>query len=171
MQSNISSKIKSLDNIKEISRRIRFLGKKVVLAHGCFDILHLGHIYLFQKASKLGDILIVGVDADSIVRQFKGDSRPINNQGARLQFLAAIKFIDYVFLIDNNGKNISQDFLINLYKSIAPHILVSASVKETEIKRKSKLERCKLLNIKYKDLSEFVYKHSCSSIAKTIGVG
>ena len=72
------------------------MSRKVVWVNGCFDILHRGHIELFEYAKSLGDVLIVGVDSDERVKQLKGKTRPINNLEDRIKMLEAIKYIDSV---------------------------------------------------------------------------
>ena len=81
--------IKSLKKIKE-----KFNRKKIVLCHGVFDLLHIGHIKHFEKAKKNGDILIVTITADEYVN--KGPNRPQFTTSLRAESLAAIQFIDYV---------------------------------------------------------------------------
>jgi D-beta-D-heptose 7-phosphate kinase/D-beta-D-heptose 1-phosphate adenosyltransferase len=75
---------------------------KHVWTNGCFDILHLGHIKLFQYAKSIGDKLIVGIDSDDRIRKNKGNNRPINSEKNRLDFLSSIKFIDKIVIFDND---------------------------------------------------------------------
>jgi rfaE bifunctional protein nucleotidyltransferase chain/domain len=75
---------------------------KNVWTNGCFDIVHLGHLALFQYAKSLGDNLIVGVDCDARVKQRKGSHRPIHSQEQRIEFLKHIKHIDKILLFDSN---------------------------------------------------------------------
>lgn len=69
---------------------------KVVFCNGCFDILHAGHVRLFEYASKIGDRLIVGINSDKSIQRLKGPSRPINTLGYRIEVLRAIRWIDDV---------------------------------------------------------------------------
>ena len=69
---------------------------KVTWVNGTFDVLHMGHIKLFQKAWTLGHKVIVGVDSDERVRQMKGISRPVNKLEDRIAFLQSIKYISAV---------------------------------------------------------------------------
>lgn len=69
-----------------------------VWTNGCYDILHIGHIRLFQYAKSLGDTLFVGIDSDERIRNNKGNNRPYNNQNDRMDFLLSIKYIDDVFI-------------------------------------------------------------------------
>ena len=74
---------------------------KKIWVNGCFDVLHLGHVRMLQYARSLGDYLIVGIDGDQRVKELKGDSRPINNQNNRRDFLLSLKCIDSVFIFNS----------------------------------------------------------------------
>lgn len=91
--------------------------EKIVFTNGCFDILHVGHIKYMQEAAKLGDILIVGLNSDDSVRRLKGPERPINNQSDRAEMMAALEFVDYVVVFD-------EDTPYELIKKIQPDVLV-----------------------------------------------
>lgn len=71
-------------------------GKTVGLITGCFDVLHLGHLGIFQFAKKHVDILVVGIDSDEAVKATKGPTRPINTQKHRCQLVAELISVDYV---------------------------------------------------------------------------
>lgn len=71
-------------------------GKKVVLANGCFDLIHVGHIRYLQAARKKGDMLIVAINSDCSVRKLKGAGRPLLPEKERAYILASFWFVDYV---------------------------------------------------------------------------
>ena len=73
-------------------------GRRVVFSNGCFDTLHVGHIRYLEGARREGDILVVGVNADSGVCGLKGPGRPILDENARAQLVAALRCVDYVVL-------------------------------------------------------------------------
>ena len=77
---------------------------KRVWLNGTFDVLHLGHIKLFQHAKKLypNSIICVGVDTDDRIRQMKGPTRPINPLNYRVEFLKSIRYIDHVVTFATN---------------------------------------------------------------------
>ena len=77
---------------------------KNIWTNGCYDILHLGHIRLFQYAKSLGDKLIVGIDSDNRVKELKGNNRPINNEQHRKEILESIKYIDEVYIFNSSDK-------------------------------------------------------------------
>ena len=74
----------------------------IVWTNGCFDVLHRGHIEMFEYASSLGERLVVGIDSDARVSLSKGPSRPINSQEDRKKMLEAIRFIDKVVIFNDD---------------------------------------------------------------------
>ena len=91
-----SQKIVSQEQLKAHIEAWQKEGHKVVFSNGCFDIVHLGHIDYLEKASQLGDKLVIGLNSDSSVKVLKGDGRPINDEYARSRMLAAFGFVDGV---------------------------------------------------------------------------
>lgn len=77
-------------------QQYRALGRRIVFTNGCFDILHPGHVAYLTQAKILGDVLIVGVNADESVRQLKGIGRPVNPLSDRLTVLSALSCVDHV---------------------------------------------------------------------------
>jgi rfaE bifunctional protein nucleotidyltransferase chain/domain len=74
------------------------MGKKVVLANGCFDIIHVGHIRYLEEAKRAGDILVVAVNTDESIRKIKGDGKPYTPQNERVEILSALSCVDYIIL-------------------------------------------------------------------------
>jgi D-glycero-beta-D-manno-heptose 1-phosphate adenylyltransferase len=74
----------------------RSKSKKIVLANGCFDLFHVGHIRYLQGAKELGDILIVGINSDEQVRKLKGNNRPFMPENERAEIIDALACVDYV---------------------------------------------------------------------------
>jgi len=94
---------------------------KTIFVNGCFDVLHPGHIQLFQYAKSLGDYLIVAIDSDEKVSQMKGKDRPIFCQDDRARTLEAIRYIDVVHIFN------SKEELEDLIKTINPDIMIVGS--------------------------------------------
>ena len=88
------NKIFSLKNLQKIIFRQKKNKKKIVLCHGVFDLLHVGHIKHFQEAKSLGDKLVVTITTDNLVN--KGLERPYFNQKLRAEAIAALDVVDYV---------------------------------------------------------------------------
>ena len=92
------SKIVARDVLRAKLAEHKRRGRRIVLANGCFDTLHVGHIRYLEGARREGDALVVGVNADSSVCNLKGPGRPILDENARAQLVAALRFVDYVVL-------------------------------------------------------------------------
>jgi len=93
-----ASKIVTRDVLGEKLAEHKRRGRRVVFANGCFDTLHVGHIRYLEGARREGDVLVVGVNADSSVCNLKGPGRPILKENARAQLVAALRCVDYVVL-------------------------------------------------------------------------
>lgn len=87
-----------LDRMRLIARAaiVRQRGGKIVLANGCFDFFHVGHIRYLAEAKALGDYLIVGINSDEQVRRLKGENRPLIPEQERAEIISALRFVDYV---------------------------------------------------------------------------
>jgi rfaE bifunctional protein nucleotidyltransferase chain/domain len=90
--------IDSIEQMSEIVERLKSQGKTVVMTNGCFDLLHVGHVRCLQGARDAGDVLVVAVNSDSSVKSYKGPDQPINPEQERMEVLAALGCVDYVFL-------------------------------------------------------------------------
>ena len=88
-----------------------------VFTNGCFDVIHRGHIELLQYCRKLGDIVIVGLNSDKSIKRLKGATRPINHQEDRQAVLKALRYVDYVFVFE-------EDTPYDLIKTTNPDIIV-----------------------------------------------
>ena len=88
-----NSKIKTISDLADLLQEIRN-GKRIILCHGVFDLLHIGHIRYFEQAKKHGDILVVTVTPDRFVN--KGPDRPAFPEDLRVEAIAALDVVDYV---------------------------------------------------------------------------
>tara|TARA_Y100001970_G_scaffold53704_1_gene68093 strand:- start:32776 stop:34299 length:1524 start_codon:yes stop_codon:yes gene_type:complete len=109
----MKNKIVSIDKLEKIIKNLKSKKKKIMLCHGVFDLLHIGHIKHFQEAKTLGDILVVTITPGKYVN--KGPSRPAFNDRLRLEALAALNVVDFVAL--NTTPTATQ-----LIKKIKPNI-------------------------------------------------
>ena len=98
MMREAASKIITRDVLCEKLEEHRRHGQRIVFANGCFDTLHVGHIRYLEGARREGDVLVVGVNADSSVCDLKGPGRPILDENPRAQLVAALRCVDYVVL-------------------------------------------------------------------------
>ena len=78
----------------------RTKGATIVLANGCFDVLHVGHTRYLSGARALGDLLVVGVNSDDQVRVQKGPGRPILPAAERAELVASLESVDYVTVFE-----------------------------------------------------------------------
>ena len=86
-----------------LARRLeeeRARGQRIVLANGCFDLLHVGHVRYIEGARREGDVLVVAVNSDASVQKIKGPGRPILPGDARAQLVAALGVVSYVTVFD-----------------------------------------------------------------------
>jgi D-glycero-beta-D-manno-heptose 1-phosphate adenylyltransferase len=101
-----------------LARRLdveRGAGRTIVLANGCFDLLHVGHVRYLEAARREGDVLVVAINSDESVRRNKGAGRPFVPEGERAEMLAALRCVDYVTVF---GERTADD----LIRALRPHV-------------------------------------------------
>ena len=98
----------------------RHAGRRVVFTNGVFDIIHPGHIRYLQQARALGDLLIVGINADASVRRNKGPHRPITPEDERAEIVAAFDCVDAVVVF-------GEDTPAEIIGAIQPDVLVKGA--------------------------------------------
>lgn len=109
------AKVLSAKKLDKIVEEQKALGRRIVFANGCFDVLHVGHIRYLTEARSMGDILIVAVNDDLSARMLKGKERPWMSEADRLEILASLSCVDYLVLFSD--RDVSR--LLRLYK---PHV-------------------------------------------------
>jgi len=112
----LQNKIYSLDALKTQVTSWKKSGEKVVFTNGCFDVIHRGHIEVLARTADLGDKLIIGLNADSSIKNLKGEGRPIIDEMSRAVLLAALSFVDAVVLF-------SEETPLNLISTLLPDVL------------------------------------------------
>ena len=95
-----------------LAARLRADGKRVVLANGCFDLLHVGHVRYLDAARALGDVLLVGLNSDAAVARLKGPGRPLMPAAERAEILAGLRAVDHVVVFDED----TADRLVSLVR-------------------------------------------------------
>jgi rfaE bifunctional protein nucleotidyltransferase chain/domain len=95
-----------------LSARLRAEGRRVVLANGCFDLLHVGHVRYLAAARALGDVLFVGINSDAAVARLKGPGRPLMPAAERCEMLRALRAVDHVVVFDED----TADRLVSLVR-------------------------------------------------------
>lgn len=94
--------VPSVHRLAALAEVYRQTGRRTVFTNGCFDILHRGHITYLSRAKALGDVLVVGVNADDGIRRLKGPGRPINTLEDRAHVLAALSCVDHVIAFEED---------------------------------------------------------------------
>jgi rfaE bifunctional protein nucleotidyltransferase chain/domain len=124
----------SLAQLKEITDREKKKGKRIVLANGCFDLLHVGHIRYLKEAKEQGDVLVVALNSDSSVHALKGEGRPILNEEERVEIISSFYFVDYVTIFEEPNVE-------NILRALKPHVHAKGSdyTKETVPERETVL--------------------------------
>jgi D-beta-D-heptose 7-phosphate kinase / D-beta-D-heptose 1-phosphate adenosyltransferase len=120
LREHLSAGGKYCPDLARLAAKVEFWreqGKRIVFTNGCFDILHRGHIQYLHRAKGLGDVLIVGVNADDGIRRLKGPDRPINSLEDRIQVLAALGCVDLLIGFD-------EDTPCELIRHVRPDVFV-----------------------------------------------
>lgn len=112
-----TGKIQDLESLVRELQYHRYRGEKIVFTNGCFDVLHRGHVEYLQFCRQHGDVVVVGLNSDSSVKQIKGPERPINNQEDRAAVLAALGAVDYIVVFD-------EPTPLDTIRRVAPDVLV-----------------------------------------------
>ena len=120
------AKFKSLSALRRTIKAEKAKGRVVVLANGCFDLFHAGHIRYLRAAKSKGDILVVAINGDRSVRRLKGKGRPILAEGERVEILSSFSFVDYVTIF---GESMVTKVLLALKPDI--HVKGSDYTRET----------------------------------------
>ncbi|KKP80512.1 MAG: Glycerol-3-phosphate cytidyltransferase TagD [Candidatus Levybacteria bacterium GW2011_GWB1_35_5] len=155
-------KVLDIQQAIDVAQKINSEKKVIVLAGGCFDVLHIGHIKFLEKARQKGDYLFILLESDESVKKLKGNKRPINSQDDRAQILSALKFVDFVILL--NGIKISKDY-DDLVEKIHPDII---AVTQNDNAIFHKQRQAKKINAKVISVMERLEDKSTTRLAKLI---
>ncbi len=90
-------------------------GRSLVLANGCFDILHVGHIRYIEGAGAEGEILLVAINSDDSVKRLKGAGRPLQTESDRAEILASLRAVDFVTVFN-------EDTVVPLIEALEPDV-------------------------------------------------
>ncbi len=109
-----------LARLVEERRAWRARGRTVVMANGCFDLLHPGHLALLEAARRQGELLVVALNSDASVRRLKGPGRPVVPQRERAEVLLALEAVDAVVVYD-------EDTPLEVVRALLPDVLAKGS--------------------------------------------
>lgn len=155
-------KVLNLQQAIDVAEKINLEKKAIVLAGGCFDVLHIGHIKFLEKARQKGDYLFILLESDESVKKLKGNKRPINSQDDRAQILSALKFVDFIVLLTGVKKSKDYDDLV---QKIHPDI-IAVTQNDNAIFHKER--QAKKINAKLISVMERLEDKSTTRLAKLI---
>ncbi|HXF43085.1 MAG TPA: adenylyltransferase/cytidyltransferase family protein [Pyrinomonadaceae bacterium] len=112
---HLPARVIPFDELASLAARLHENQKTIVLANGCFDLLHVGHIRYLDAASKLGDFLVVAVNSDKQARMLKGEGRPMVPENERAEIIASLKMVDAVVIFD-------EPTVESVIRTLRPHI-------------------------------------------------
>jgi rfaE bifunctional protein kinase chain/domain/rfaE bifunctional protein nucleotidyltransferase chain/domain len=148
------NKILDIKNLKKL--RSKFTKKKIVLCHGVFDLLHIGHISYFKSAKKYGNVLVVSVTNDKFVN--KGPGRPAFSINNRLKFLQEIECIDYLYASNNlTAEKIIKNLKPNFYCKGSDY---SEYKKKNDQNLNKEINALKKIKAKFKIINEISFSSS-----------
>ncbi len=156
------NKILNINQGIKTAKKLRKEGKRIVLAGGIFDILHVGHIKFLEKAKKKGDVLFVLLESDETARKLKGEKRPINNQRTRALVLSALEAVNYTILLPRMKNDKDYDRLITLIKPM----VIAISENDANIKHKKR--QAKIIGAKVVSVTAQISNQSTTRLIKII---
>ena len=105
----------TIDEAAALAERLRADGKRIVLANGCFDLVHVGHVRYLEAARRLGDVLFVGLNSDAAVERLKGRGRPLMPALERAEIVGALRAVDHVVVFEDDTAD-------RLLTRLRPHV-------------------------------------------------
>ena len=114
-QIRAEAKLISLEEARVVAAGARAAGRRVVVANGAFDLLHVGHVRYLAAARSAGDMLFVAVNSDASVRAIKGPQRPIVPEGERIELLSHLDCVDWIVLFD-------EPTVAEVLRALRPHV-------------------------------------------------
>lgn len=155
----LRNKIVNIEKAVQIVKKLKQQGKKIVLAGGCFDIIHVGHVEFLKKAKEKGTVLFILLESDEKVKQIKGKNRPIHTQKERAKVLSVLEMVDYVILLPYLAENKDYD---NLVMQLKPDIIATTKADRYKIHKE---RQAKLLNAQVLDVIERLPNKSTNLLA------
>lgn len=156
-------KILTIEHAIKITNELHKVGRRVVLAGGCFDLLHRGHINFLQKAKEQGDVLFVFLESDESIKKIKGSNRPINNQHDRAIILEELESVDYVIMLD---PGLTDKDYYNMILNLKPAIIATTA---GDIHREQKEKQAKAAGGRVVDVIDIVKDNSTTRLIKLLG--
>lgn len=158
------NKIITIQQIEKAFKNIKQSGKIIVLAGGCFDILHRGHLEFMEKAKNQGEILTLLLESDESTKKHKGGNRPVNKQEDRAYVLSKLEMVDFVICLPFL-KNDQEYF--DLVEKIKPDII---AVTGNDKRKREKTLQAKRVGAKLIEVIKLNKKYSTSKILKKLSI-
>jgi rfaE bifunctional protein nucleotidyltransferase chain/domain len=152
--------IVEIGEIEKLGKQLE--NKRIVLAGGCFDVVHLGHIIFLEKAKSKGDVLVILLESDIDIKKNKGKNRPINNQENRAIFLTKLKMVDYVIKLPEMK---TDEEYFKIISKLKPKII---AVSENDKNLDKKKEQAKRIGAKLVEVTKTIPQQSTSKIIEDI---
>lgn len=122
--------ILSREELTRLAANWKAAGKRVVFTNGCFDLIHLGHVRYLEEARALGDVLVLGLNSDTSVRQLKGPQRPLVGQQERAELMSALRPVDHVVIFEElTADNVLLELKPNIYVKGGDYSLSEAATR------------------------------------------
>lgn len=134
--------------------------KSIVLAGGCFDVIHKGHEAFLQAAKEKGDVLLILLESDSDITKRKGNLRPVHSQKNRAEALSRIESVDYIICLPSDMDDESYERVVSLIK---PAIIATT---KGDPYRTHKENQAKKINAKVIEVIERIPDFSSTNIIK-----
>ncbi|OGH09595.1 MAG: hypothetical protein A2152_03830 [Candidatus Levybacteria bacterium RBG_16_35_6] len=155
----VMNKINGIDKAEEISKKLRKGGKSIVLAGGCFDLLHIGHIRFLKEAKKYGFLFIL-LESDESIGKLKGKKRPIIPVQERAEILSSISYVDYVIPLKGIKNNNDYNELVG---KIKPDFI---AITKGDLARSLKEKQAKDIGAKIIEVTDRIKDKSSSKLAE-----
>lgn len=154
--------ILSIQTLPAAVKRVKKSKQSIVLAGGCFDLIHPGHIRFLEEARKQADVLFILLESDMKIESLKGENRPVFAQKDRALVLISLKFVDFVVLLPNLMHDGDYDRLIEL---ISPNIIATT---KGDPMISHKIRQAKKVNAKLKEVIDNLGYSSTKFISKLL---
>ena len=152
-----------MDEVRRLSEKHQ--GGNIVVVTGVFDLIHIGHLRFLEAARHLGDALVVGVEGDARVRQWKGPGRPIQTAEDRAALLAALRVVDGVFII--SGERVDPAYYVDLFRPLkSQYLAVTADDPFLEVKQEAVRE----IGMELRVVTPRIENHSTSRLVELLGL-
>ena len=146
----------------ECTQQLKKEGKTIIVAGGCFDILHSGHIAFLEASKKEGDFLFLLLESDETIQHLKGANRPINRQKDRAYILSNIRSVDYIVLLTPLYTNQAYDDILYQLK---PDVITTTT---GDLYKEHKERQAQSVNARLVEVVKRVHNKSTSTIAKML---